>query len=68
VPEVLRNQTVRQVARINVGGDQMRVVISNEFGMRPLAIGAASAALSTGGSAIDPSTIKALSFGGRPFG
>jgi len=61
------NQTVRQVARISVGGDQVRVVISNEFGARPLTIGAASVALSAGGSAVDPATIKALSFGGRGF-
>jgi lysophospholipase L1-like esterase len=67
VPEVLGNQTVRQIARISVGGDQLRVMISNEFGTRPLTIGAASVALSAGGSAVDPATIKALSFGGRAF-
>ena len=32
VPEVLEGQTVRQVARISVGGDQLRIVLSNEFG------------------------------------
>jgi hypothetical protein len=67
VPEVLGNQTVRQVARISVGGDQLHVMISNEFGTRPLTIGTASVALSAGGSAVDPATIKALSFGGRRF-
>ena len=65
VPEVLGDQTVRQVARISVGGEQIRVVISNEFGTRPVAIGSASVALSAGGSAVDPATVKALSFGGR---
>src|SRR5580692_2848475 len=65
VPEVLGGQTVRQIARISVGGDQLRVVISNEYGTRPLAIGAASVALAAGGSAIDAATVKALSFGGR---
>jgi lysophospholipase L1-like esterase len=67
VPEVLGNQTVRQVARISVGGDQLRVMISNEFGTRPVAIGAATVALSAGGSAVDPATTKPLSFGGRAF-
>ena len=67
VPEVLGNQTVRQVVRISVGGDQLRVMISNEFGTRPLTIGAATVALVAGGSAVDPATIKALSFGGRAF-
>jgi lysophospholipase L1-like esterase len=65
VPEVLGDQTVRQIARISVGGDQVRVVISNEFGARPLTIGSASVALSAGGSAIDTSSAKALTFGGR---
>jgi len=66
VPEVLGNQTVRQIARISVGGDQLRVVLSNEFGTRPLTIGSASVALSAGGSAVDPATVKALTFGGSP--
>jgi lysophospholipase L1-like esterase len=67
VPEVLDNQTVRQIARISVGGDQVRVVISNEFGARPLTIGSASVALSASGSAVDPATLKALSFSGRSW-
>src|SRR5271154_3603394 len=46
VPEVLGDQTVRQIARISVGGDQVRVVISNEYGARPVTIGSASVALS----------------------
>jgi lysophospholipase L1-like esterase len=65
VPEVLGDQTIRQIARISVGGDQLRVVISNEFGTRPVAIGSASVALSAGGNAIDPTTVKALTFGGN---
>ncbi len=65
VPEVLDNRTVRQIARISVGGDQVRVVISNEFGARPLTIGSASVALSTTGNAVDPATMKPLSFGGQ---
>ena len=65
VPEVLGDQTVRQIARVSVGGDQLRVVLSNEFGVRPVTIGSASVALSAGGGAIDPATVKALTFGGR---
>jgi lysophospholipase L1-like esterase len=67
VPESLDDQTVRQIARISVGGDQVRVVISNEFGGRPLTVGSATVALSTGASAVDPSTVKVLSFGGRSW-
>jgi lysophospholipase L1-like esterase len=65
VPEVLGDQTVRQIARISVGGDQLRVVLSNEFGTRPVTIGSATVALSSGGSTIDPATVKPLTFGGK---
>ena len=66
VPEVLGDQTIRQIARTSVGGDQMRIVISNEFGTRPVTIGSASVALSAGGSKIDPATVKPVTFGGKP--
>ncbi len=42
VPEVLENQTIRQVARISVGGAAVRVVLSNAFGAKPLTIGPAA--------------------------
>ena len=64
VPETLEGQTVRQIARISVGGDQLRIVLSNEFGTRPVTIGACTVALSAGGDAIDPATIKPVTFGG----
>ena len=66
-PEVLADRTVRQIVRISVGGVQLRVVVSNEFGSRPLHIGSASVAMSAGGSTVDPQTVKALSFGGRSW-
>ena len=65
VPQVLSNRTVRQSARISVGGEKLRIVISNEFGVRPITIGAATIALPAGGSAVDPATIKPVTFSGR---
>src|SRR3984957_19671214 len=65
VPETLEGQTVRQVARISVGGDQVRIVLSNEFGTRPVTIGPATVALSAGGDTVDPETIKPVTFGGQ---
>ncbi|MBV9533020.1 MAG: SGNH/GDSL hydrolase family protein, partial [Bradyrhizobium sp.] len=44
----------------------MRIVISNEFGTRPVTIGSASVALSAGGNKIDPATVKPVTFGGKP--
>jgi hypothetical protein len=66
VPEVLEGQTVRQIARISVGGDQVRIVLSNEFGTRPMTIGPATVALSAGGDTVDPATIKPVTLAGRP--
>jgi lysophospholipase L1-like esterase len=65
VPETLADQTIRQTVRTSVGGDQLRIVISNEFGTRPLTIGAATVALSAGANAIDPTTLKRVTFGGK---
>src|ERR1700749_3932650 len=65
VPETLEGQTVRQIARISVGGDQVRIVLSNEFGTRPITIGSATVALSAGEDKVDPETIKPVTFGGQ---
>lgn len=45
IPRALRDQTIRQVARVSVGGSRVRVEFSNEYGTRPLLIGAAHVAL-----------------------
>jgi GDSL-like lipase/acylhydrolase family protein len=58
-------QTVRQIARVSVGGSKVRVVLSNEYGDQALPITAAHVALSAGGSAIAPGSDRTLTFGGR---
>lgn len=65
VPRNLWSQTVRQIASVSIGGHRMRVVLSNEYGKRPLKIGAAQVALREKGSAIAAGSGKALTFGGR---
>jgi len=57
--------TYRQIAHISVGGSTARVIFTNEFGTQPLSIGAANIALRTKDSAINPSSMKALTFGGQ---
>jgi lysophospholipase L1-like esterase len=61
------NQTIRQVVHTSIGGDRVRVVLSNVFGSAPLAIGGAHAALRDNGAAIVPGTDRALTFSGRPI-
>jgi lysophospholipase L1-like esterase len=66
IPRSLRNQTLRQIARVSLGGSRVRVVISNEYGERPLVIGAAHVALADDGVAIVPGSDRALTFSGSP--
>jgi lysophospholipase L1-like esterase len=61
-PRNLWNQTIRQIARVSVGGSKLRVVLSNEYGSEPLVIGAAHVALSDQGSAIKAGSDRVLTF------
>jgi lysophospholipase L1-like esterase len=58
------NQTLRMNPRISLGGDRLRVRISNAYGNRPLTIGAAQIALRDKGPAIVAGSGRKLSFGG----
>src|SRR3982074_944671 len=59
------NHTLRMNPRISLGGDRLRVRISNAYGNRPLTIGAAQIALRDKGPAIVADTGRKLRFGGR---
>ena len=61
----LYDQTVRLIARTSIAGDSVRIRLSNEYGDRPLVIGAAHVAVRTTGSAIDAATDRALTFAGQ---
>lgn len=65
IPATLHNQTIRQVARISLGGKRLRIVLSNEYGSQPLVIGAARVALAGAGSATVPGTDRAVTFGAK---
>ena len=57
-------QTLRQIAHVSIGGESVRVRLSNAFGTSPLSVTEARIAISAGGSAIIPNTDRALTFGG----
>ncbi len=61
-----RNTTVRQVVRITIGGQALRVRFSNRFGTTPLRIAGAHVALATGPAeaTIRPGSDRALTFDG----
>lgn len=61
----LSNQTLRQTLRLAIGGNSIRLRLSNLFGTAPLTISAVHVARSTGGAGIDISTDRAATFGGQ---
>ncbi len=67
MPSNMWNQTVRQVARVSIGGDQVRIVVSNEFGEFPITIGAAHIALTDDNAAIIEGSDRTLTFGGLDY-
>ncbi|MGZ3532299.1 MAG: SGNH/GDSL hydrolase family protein [Vulcanimicrobiaceae bacterium] len=59
-------QTLRQVVHISIGGDSLRIRLSNAFGDAPLVIAHTTVALSRDGSAqATPGTLRDVTFGGR---
>jgi lysophospholipase L1-like esterase len=66
---VMANTTLRQTVRVSVGGERLRLRLSNAFGGSALPVTAASVALPAGGQAgtpaIRPGTARAVTFSGR---
>ena len=65
-PDDLRDATLRQIVHLSVGGDTLRVHLSNAFGTTDLHLTSVHIAspLKPNGSAIDPATDRALRFSG----
>jgi lysophospholipase L1-like esterase len=62
----ITDKTVRVITRPTIGGQRLRVRLSNEFGTAPLTIAAAHIALTDQDSKIQPATDHVLTFGGNP--
>ncbi len=58
------NVTLREIAHVSIGGLQVRVRFTNEFGLDHLTIADAHIALSAGGAALEAGTDRALTFDG----
>jgi lysophospholipase L1-like esterase len=65
-PTALKDATLRQLARVSVGGARVRVRVSNAFGTSPLTITGVdiARAISPRSSSIDPATDRQLTFSG----
>jgi lysophospholipase L1-like esterase len=62
------NHTLRMMPRLSLGGDTLRVRISNAYGARPLVIGAARIGVRDKGPGIVPGSNKKLTFNGSDSG
>lgn len=58
--------TLRQIVRLSLGGEQVRVRLSNIYGEQPVTIGAAHVALRDAGERIDGASDRAVTFSGLP--
>jgi lysophospholipase L1-like esterase len=58
------NQTVVQLVRLSAGGKRLRIRLTNEYGAKPLAIGAARVALAGPDGKPLPGTDRAVTFSG----
>ena len=65
-PLNINNQTVRQIVHTSIGGDRVRVVLSNTFGTTPLVVGRAQVALREKGAAVAAKSARPLTFNGNP--
>jgi lysophospholipase L1-like esterase len=61
----LQDQTVRERVRISVGGSQIRIRLSNEYGSSPLVLGSVTVAVPSDPASVKPGSIQTVTFGGR---
>ncbi|MDD6003358.1 MAG: SGNH/GDSL hydrolase family protein [Bacteroidales bacterium] len=62
----LSGNTIRQRVKVTLGGDSLRLKLSNEFGDAPLKISAVSIANSIDSCAIDPASATNVLFDNKP--
>jgi lysophospholipase L1-like esterase len=61
----IEDQTVRERVRASIGGAQVRIRLSNEYGSAPLFIGSATVAAPNDPRSVRPGSIQTVTFGGR---
>src|SRR6184192_1022018 len=61
----IEDQTVRERVRVSIGGTQIRIRLSNEYGSAPLLVGSATVAVPIDPASVRPGSIQTVTFGGR---
>lgn len=65
-PLPINGQTLRQIVHTSIGGDRVRIRLSNGYGAEDIVVGAARVAVSAGGAAIVAATDRVLRFNRSP--
>jgi lysophospholipase L1-like esterase len=60
----IEDQTVRERVRVSLGGPQICVRLSNEYGSTPLIIGSATVAVTNDATSVKSGSIQTVTFGG----
>jgi len=61
----LTNNTIRQIVRVSIGGDVIRLHFSNRFGKQPLTMKSVVVAIAKEKNSVEASTQKILKFNGK---
>ncbi|KAF1004559.1 MAG: hypothetical protein GAK28_03936 [Luteibacter sp.] len=64
LPGSLDNRTIRQVARVSLGGTRLRIVLSNTYGGQPVRVGKATVAIPGAKGAVVADSLRVVTFGG----
>jgi len=60
----IEDQTVRERVRVSLGGAQIRIRLSNEYGATPLLVGAVTVAVPSDAASVRSGSVQAVTFGG----
>ena len=66
VPDTVEGQTVRLIVHTSIGGEKLRIELSNGFGKGKVSVGEAHVAIRVKESTIDSESDRQLTFGGNP--
>ena len=61
----IEDQTVRERVRVSIGGAQICIRLSNEYGSTPLPIGSVTVATPNDPASVRPASIQTVTFGGH---
>src|SRR6476619_3077088 len=61
----INDQTVRERIRVSIGGSQICIRLSNEYGSAPLLVGSATVAVPNDPASVKPGSLQVVTFGGH---